>query len=698
MTGRVNYFCHERANSRHKTMRSFPYLLVLFCFWQIACTPPDPDKDKPKPGKVNLDLNNKIVQRLYDFRDKHQTDSLLRYLGHKDPTLRYLAALSFASTLDSVAIQPLIPLLQDLTEEVRIAAAFSLGQIGKPACEAPLIQAFDARDSLSKHQQFNAVVLEAIGKCGTAASLKNIAGISTYKSTDTLLLEGQCRAIYRFGMRGIIDPAATNQMVAYVSNEYMPEPARLMAANYLARAKDLAPDSLQAIQISVAFVRASANADIRMALGKALGRSATQPAFGMLSKVIVDEKDWRVKCNLIDALAKFNYDTVRSIVTPLIGDPNPHISRTAAEFFVTNGRAKDADWYWRLTQDNPALPLYAQIPLYRASNKLLSGKLEPESKNFVNFRLKEMFQQAKNPYDRAACVAALGEFGWNYRWIHERGFNDPHPAVKTAAAEALLFIMQRPDFYGFFGEGAKGVRREMYTYLREAAASADPGLVAGMSEGFSSKVLNFKTLRDSLRLDDLKANLAKLKMPRDVEAYMALDKAIAYFEERPAPAKPVIPWNHPINWDRLKLVTPQTVVTIETTKGNIVIEFYPHIAPGSVANFLELASTGFYTGKNFHRIVPNFVAQGGCPRGDGYGALDYTIRTEIGLEWYNRAGYIGMASAGSDTEGTQFFFTHSPAPHLDGKYTIFGKVKSGMEAVDQLQPGDVMEKVTVKYQ
>jgi cyclophilin family peptidyl-prolyl cis-trans isomerase len=211
-------------------------------------------------------------------------------------------------------------------------------------------------------------------------------------------------------------------------------------------------------------------------------------------------------------------------------------------------------------------------------------------------------------------------------------------------------------------------------------------------------VLNFKSLRDSTRLEDLKNNLAKLKMPRDVEAYMALDKVIAYFEERPEPAKPVIPWNHAINWDRLKLVTQQTTVTIETAKGNIVLEFLPHVAPGSVGNFLELASTGFYTGKNFHRIVPNFVAQGGCPRGDGYGALDYTIRSEIGLEWYDRAGYIGMASAGPDTEGTQFFFTHSPTPHLDGKYTIFGKVKSGMDIVDQLQPGDVMDKVTVKYQ
>jgi len=680
-------------------MRIFKFLFLFICCWQIACTPPDPDKNKPKPGKVNLDLNNKLVQRLHDFQDKHQTDSLLAYFSHKDPTLRYLAALAFASTRDSSVIDRLAQLMQDPTEEVRIAAAFSLGQIGTAKCEAPLIQAFDARDSLSQHQRLNAIILEAIGKCGSMSSLKNMAAISTYASTDTLLLQGQCRGIYRFGLRGIIDPAATNKMIEYIFSDQLqiPESARLVAANYLAKAKDLKPDSLQAAQISVAFVRASGNADIRMAVAKALGRSKTKPAFGMISKVIQDEKDWRVKCELINALVGFPYDTVRVIVTPLIGDPNPHISRTAAEFFVQNGQAKDADWYWRLIQDNPDLPLFAQILLFRASNKLLSNSFYPESKDFVNFKLKEMFQQAKSPYDRAACLAALGEFGWNYRYIHDKGYNDPHPAVKTAAAETLLSIMQRPDFYGFFGEGSKGVRRELYNYLRESISSGDVGLIATMAPGFDNKLLNFKSLRDSLRLEDLNVSLTKLKMPRDVEAYMALDKAIAFLEDRD-PRPPMIPWNHPINWERLKLVTQQTEVTIETVKGNVVLEFLPHVAPGSVSNFLELAATGFFNGKNFHRVVPNFVVQGGCPRGDGYGALDYTIRTEIGLEWYDKAGYLGMASAGPDTEGTQFFITHSPTLHLNGRYTIFGKVKSGMEVVDMLQMGDVMEKVTVKYQ
>ncbi|MBP6827825.1 MAG: peptidylprolyl isomerase, partial [Saprospiraceae bacterium] len=430
---------------------------------------------------------------------------------------------------------------------------------------------------------------------------------------------------------------------------------------------------------------------------KALGKSQSSEAFAILSKVIHTEQDWRVTCNIINALAKFEYDTVRALVAPFITNPNAHVSRTAAEFFIANGQVKDGDFYWRITRDHPNLPVLTQLALFRASNKFLSMRNEPESKFFVIDRVKAIFQQATNPYERAACMGALAEFGWNYRWIHDRGFNDPHPAVKSAAAEALLSIVQLPNFYAVFGENARAVRRDLYYYLREIVAGGDAGMIAAASEGFTVKTLDYKTLRDSSRLTVMKTALAKLKMPRDVEAYTALDKAIAYFEERPAPAAPKIAFNHPFEWAPFKKFTSKSTATIETSKGKIVLEMYPVWAPGSVANFLSLAESGYFNDKTFHRVVPNFVIQGGCPRGDGYGALDYTIRTEIGLAWYDSEGFLGMASAGPDTEGTQFFITHSATPHLSGRYTIFGKVKSGMDVVNQIQPGDTIGKVEIQY-
>ncbi|WP_202800188.1 peptidylprolyl isomerase [Pontibacter sp. BAB1700] len=113
-----------------------------------------------------------------------------------------------------------------------------------------------------------------------------------------------------------------------------------------------------------------------------------------------------------------------------------------------------------------------------------------------------------------------------------------------------------------------------------------------------------------------------------------------------------------------------------------------------MANFVELANKQFFDGLYFHRVVPNFVAQGGDKRGDGWGSSDYSIRSEFAPLHY-REGYVGMASAGKDTESNQWFITHSPTPHLDGRYTIFAKVVEGMDVVHQLEVGDKIRQVNL---
>jgi cyclophilin family peptidyl-prolyl cis-trans isomerase/HEAT repeat protein len=592
-------------------------------------------------------------------------------------------------------VQPLSALLRDPVSDVRIAAAFALGQTGSKLAEPHLVAGFAQGDSMSQQQRYNAVVLEAVGKCGTANTLKNIAAVTTYQPTDTLLLQGQCRAIYRFGVRKITDPSATELMVKYCADENIPEAARLMAAHYLARTEGVAPDSAQAVRLAVAFVRAQ-SPEVRMAIAKGLGKSQTGPAFRLLSSTISTETDWRVKCNIINALAKFDYDTVRQLVIPAITDANVHVSRTASEYFIANGRAKDGDYYWRIARNNGALPWQSQVALYHASNKWLASREAQESKDYINFRLREIYQNSNNPYEQAACLRGLSEFVWQYNWIYEKGRGAAHPAIKSAAAEALRTICERPDFYSAFGEGSKDARRNLYYYLRELIATGDPGIISEASAALAVDALNYKSLRDSARVDNLNEILGRLKMPRDVEAYQALQKTIAYFAELPPPVQAKPGFNHPIEWASFALIKPETRAKVETSKGTFEVGFYPEWAPGSVLNFINLAKDGFFDNKNFHRVVPNFVVQGGCPRGDGYGALDYTIRTEIGPVWYDEPGMVGMASAGNDTEGTQWFVTHSPTPHLDGRYTIFGKVKTGLDVVHQLQVGDKILKVTIQ--
>jgi cyclophilin family peptidyl-prolyl cis-trans isomerase len=125
-------------------------------------------------------------------------------------------------------------------------------------------------------------------------------------------------------------------------------------------------------------------------------------------------------------------------------------------------------------------------------------------------------------------------------------------------------------------------------------------------------------------------------------------------------------------------------IRFTTSKGEFEIVLYPQKAPATVSNFIELVNAGFYNGIYFHRVVPGFVIQAGDPRGDGWGGPGYSIPCEYNDIFYER-GVVGMAHAGKDTGGSQFFITHTPQPHLNGRHTAFGKVVSGLEITDRIE-------------
>ena len=137
-------------------------------------------------------------------------------------------------------------------------------------------------------------------------------------------------------------------------------------------------------------------------------------------------------------------------------------------------------------------------------------------------------------------------------------------------------------------------------------------------------------------------------------------------------------------------------VTMETDRGNIEIELYPQYAPKTVNNFVFLAQEGFYNGITFHRVIANFMIQGGDPTGTGRGGPGYRFEDEFaGNPLKHETGSLSMANAGPNTNGSQFFITHAPQPHLDGRHTVFGKVTSDQSVVDAIKQGDKMNKVTI---
>ena len=137
-------------------------------------------------------------------------------------------------------------------------------------------------------------------------------------------------------------------------------------------------------------------------------------------------------------------------------------------------------------------------------------------------------------------------------------------------------------------------------------------------------------------------------------------------------------------------------ITIQTNKGDINLTLFPDDAPVTVCSFLHLASRGFYDGLGFHRVIPNFMVQGGCPLGTGTGNPGYKFECECkSHRRHDKPGILSMANAGPNTNGSQFFITHCPTPHLDGKHTVFGETTEGQDIIDSIKGGDLIKEIVI---
>lgn len=662
------------------------FLVLAILTWQ-ACLPPQKEEF---PNEVQLDFRDTVFQRITDLQDRRDTAALYPWLRHPNPNYRYLAARAFASFPASEAIDSLARLLRDPLDEIRAIAAYALGQMGDSTALPALIQSFgQVRDTANTFPHTQRALLEAVGKLADAALVTQLSTARHYEPSDTAALEGLCLGLYRAGLRGVVAPEATRRMQHYLHDAAYPAGVRLIAANYLARM----PVRLDSVGVSdlIRIFEQASDPNLRMALAVALGKTRREAALSSLLTAYGRARDYRVKVNILRALGEFPYDGYRAAVLEAIRDDNPQVAGRAAALLVEHAAPEDATLCWRFAKDS--LPASVQLDLYRAANRHLPVYLV-EYRDAINAELRQRFRQAASPYEKAAALTALAEFAWNFRFLAREAEAAEHPVVGTAAMEGLRLIAERPDYYRFFGAGSRQVSRELAYYFQQAIRAGDAGRVAIAAQALRSQKIDFRPLIDSLA--PLERALDSLELPKHIETYNELAHTLAYLrgDEDFEPLRPA--YNHPIDWSQLAGLPARPRVRLATAEGDITLELWPELAPGTVANFLALARGGFYQDKLFHRVAPNFVIQGGCPRGDGYGSLDHTIRSEFSPVYYDEAGLVGMASAGPDTEGTQFFITHSPAMHLDGRYTAFGKVVEGMDAVAAIQVGDALANIVIE--
>ncbi len=659
-------------------------LLAIICLWQNACIAPFEEQ----LTDVNTNYRDSLFRHIADLQDQQQVDSLLNFLDHPNPTYRYQTAMAFATIRDSSTLIPLTALLEDKVDKVRAAAAFAIGQTGLPAASSFLSDAFDQADTAGVYALANKAILEAIGKCGDKEYLQLLSTIQTYEAKDSALLEGQAWGIYRYGIRKIIIPEGTARMAQLVQDPTVPTAVKLIAANYFFRVENLRLDTLGPSLI--AAYRQADDPRLRMALAVGLGKTQQDTALSVLLEGLSQEQDYRVKCNILRALANFEYDQVSNAVFAALLDENPHVRLRAADYFLAKGEAKDAGNYWRRAK--VSTPWRTQLTLYAASNRYLAPA-EQEAKAILNRELRQRYFRAQTPYEKAAALTALAEFPWNYRFIQREGYRDSSHVVRGASVQALAGISARPNFQASFGNASNGIAKTLATHFQTAISSGDSYMIYPAAQALQSEAQNFGSLIDNT--DFLTQAIDQLSLPADRSLYNLLQKTKAVLEGEDAPIPDEGTNQHPIAWSTLDGLdlTPEAI--LKTSKGDISIELLPNIAPGSVANFLQLVENGFYEGKSFHRAVPNFVVQIGQATPKEKSVSNYTIRSEISQLHYDQEGLVGMAHAGSNTESTHFFITHSPTPHLDGNYTIFARIKSGKDVLHNILIGDAIESISI---
>jgi cyclophilin family peptidyl-prolyl cis-trans isomerase/HEAT repeat protein len=614
-------------------------------------------------------------RRIATAQDERKTATLLPFLQDKNPTYRAVAAEALASVQDKTAVPALLPLLQDASPAVRRAAAYALGQTGDSTAVPTLAQRLAQPEASAATRR---ATYEALGRCVTRRTVAQLWEVKM-PGPDSAAAPGQAWALYRASLRGLATPEVARHATALLAQPG----ARLASARAGASAaltRMRGQDStLARVALPVLLKAVVSDPDyfVRENCASALGRVARPVAYGTLIMAAGNDKDHRVRIAALRALPTKSAIGIVASIDQSLARPLAQESLTAAEWLLkvpTDSLWAKADF----------LPYVRRAAHWRTRATLLQAALHharAAHRPALADTIRARYHHTLNQYEKASLLTALSEDPMQFDFLAKQAALTTGPPVVPGSALAALVGLRGTKSF------PSSRQADFTAALRRALAGGDVAQLATAAEAFANPALVPTAQPEDLAA--LRQAQGKLTLPREIEAWLGLQQALDKLEKKttptPAPAGPAS--QHPINWVLVQTIPVGQKVTLMTTKGPIVLALKVVEAPGSVASFVALLSKSFYDGLYFHRVVPDFVAQGGDPRGDGSGSTPYNLRSELAQLNYG-AGAVGLASAGKDTESCQFFFTHQPTPHLDGRYTIFAQVVRGMEVVQQLEIGD----------
>lgn len=654
-----------------------------------------------------------LYARLLAMTDARQLDTALvsQCLASGWPALRAAGALAIGQIgrHRGLSVAPrLRGLLQDSDTAVSANAAYALGLLHDSAAVPALRDAIDGEGPVAREAAW------ALGEIGAPSRAAIVAALRQPHRSDVsvqlLLAAAKLRPIPLPDVRPFLHSSGAAEVwgAAYAI-------ARSRASGGVRDLLELARSPLVATgRTTVAAEpttdlgpytdRRLAAARVRAEIARGLARSAAGDSLGTdalatLARLATDA-DPHVRINALRSLGTYR-ENATSRVAAGTRDPDPNVRVAAAQSL--SGSFSGAGDFGRLWTADTSI-VYRSSLLASATR---AGFRPPQLGTWTispDWRLRAAVANAVgDSLDRSFAIARVRPL-----------LRDPDPRVRESAYGALpppasmpledsvhdLLIagLRDPDFY---------VRATVLAALTDRPSATDLAPVLASYRQASSDSANDARLaavqyvaalwkRDSTSFTpDVRARLSALPIPSDpLERNAGSDVSPWRAWGSVAATSRSLAWYDSIVRAMVLPVTSgkRVTATLTTVRGPIRLELFGAEAPITAWNFLALARSGYYRNTRFHRVVPNFVAQDGDPRDDGNGGPGYAIRDEMNRHRYER-GAVGMALSGPDTGGSQYFITHSPQPHLDGHYTVFGRVLQGYDVLDRIVQGDLITRI-----
>jgi cyclophilin family peptidyl-prolyl cis-trans isomerase len=674
--------------------------------------------------------DDKKILMLQDTRSLGENRELLNYLQSQDDKIVQRVLIALSNIQDSTTVDEIgNVLLNSDANQKKFFACFALGQIPCGKSNEYLINSFLA----DLDTQVTASAIYALGKTGDARTLEFLLN---NVPDNYFVKNGLSFAIAKFAIRKITSAKAVD-FLCRLAEENSPPVDRGIIAYAFARTRN--KDLLLPSHNTILALSKSDDWKTRMWAFSALGYISDINDMDYLIASLNKEENWQTKVNILNSLLLYK-KTSESIldeklvnaITYRYDDANPNVVHTAlrvtallfSELSQPNQNLKTIkerlEWFFPHDkavewQDKcEAILAYGTIFKDEVKKELLLKMSETENESLVPYIIKsfQFFKDGSVCRELTDSVRAVVQRHnkANNQESGEMIQDEVLANIYRAYVEALSALKSKVDAEN---------RKYIMLIMTEFTGSKDPSILDICFTALNDKIYegDRKEIQFVLMMD-----YKELSYPKDKDAMISFINEFGELQMKEAESILKENLNSPnydickasanalkkitgkeytfktkpktdFDWDFIKTLSLKRFATINTNRGAIKIELLPEFFPFTVQNFVKLSEKKFYDGTIFHRIVPNFVIQGGDPMNNGYGGPEFSIRSEFSGFFY-KEGAVGMASDGKDTEGSQFFIMHSPHHHLNGNYTLFGYVKEGQDVVDHIVPFDKIINIT----